>query len=501
MNILQAALRSVGLQRAGAAQDTELRDDETREGEALQLNDPEIVRILGDAAGSQSASGQLVTAASAMRNTVLYACIRVIAETMASLPLKVYRRLPGGGKAEESGHTLYRVLHTQANALQTAFEFRENLFGHLKLWGNAFAEIEMNDRADVLGLWPLRPDRMEIVRTDQGEIVYVYTRPNGEKVGLPRFRVMHLREMSVDGLVGLSPIAQARNAIGLGMATEEYGSRFFKNGASPGTVLKHPGKLSEKAYQRLLGSWEARHQGLSNAMRTAIIEEGMSLENLGVPNRDAEFLETRKYQALEMCRLYRVAPHMVQILDNATFSNIEHQGIEFATMTVRPNSVRFEQVIGRDLIGAREGVSLFAEHVLDGLLRGDTPSRYAAYAIGRQWGWLSSNDVRGMENLNPIVGGDRYDVPLNMADAAASVAPAAPAARDAFGAWRADICARAAARMGASRDAKHRAWLIDALTPLAEARGLPDPAAASAAAASEVLGGGDLASVLFTAGF
>lgn len=451
------------------------------------LNDREIIDML--TAGSRSASGQSVTVASAMTSTVVYACVRVIAETMASLPLKLYRR--GERRTEATNHPLYTVLHDRANGNQTAFEYREMLFGHLKTWGNHYSEIEMNAKGDVIGLWPLRPDRMEVKRVD-GQVVYVYTMPNGGTIGLPAYRVMHVREMALDGLVGMSPIGQARNAIGLALSTEEFGGRFFANGASAGTVLKHPGKMSKEAYQRLLKSWEDRHMGLTNAMRTAILEEGIDIKTVGLPMKDAEFLETRKYQALEACRIFRVPPHKVGILDNATFSNIEHQAIEFSTDTIRPNAVRFEQVITRDLIGTRESATLYAEHVLDGLLRGDTNSRYAAYAIGRQWGWLSPNDIRHRENMDPIDGGDRYDAPLNMAPltGAPQPEPGQPdqsAANNALRAWCADAAGRLAGRVCQDYEPRHVPWMVNVIRPLAAHSGHSDPAASAERVARSML--------------
>jgi hypothetical protein len=229
--------------------------------------------------------------------------------------------------------------------------------------------------------------------------------------------VWHLRGLSSDGLVGLSPIQLMRQAIGLGMATEEFGARFFGNDARPGGVLQHPGVLGNEAFERLQSSWETRHGGLSNSHRVAILEEGMQYSQIGIPPEDAQFLETRKFQVTEIARAFRVPPHMLADLERATFSNIEHQSIEFVVHSIRPWLVRWEQSIQQQLMLDRDRQKYFAEFVVDGLLRGDTVSRYQAYATGRQNGWLSANDIRTLENMNPVDGGDIYLVPLNMVPA------------------------------------------------------------------------------------
>lgn len=376
---------------------------------------PGWVESLG---GWDTAVGRTVSPETALETTAVYACVRILAETIASLPLPVYRRRSDGGKERAPEHYLYPILHDMPNPEMTSFELRETLMGHVATWGNAYAEIELNRAGQVMALWPLRPDRMTVKR-EKGKLVYVYRLNKADAKGrlevpLPAYRVLHVRGLGYNGLTGYSPISMARQAVALALATEEFGARFFGNGARPGMVLKHPGKLSETAYDKLKKSWEERHQGLEKAHRVAILEEGLDVKEIGLPPEDAQFLETRKFQTTEIARLYRIPPHMLADLERATFSNIEHQSLEFVIHTVRPWLVRWEQAIHRALMTPAERRAYFAEFLVDGLLRGDIQSRYAAYATGRQNGWLSANDVRRLENMNPIPGGDMYLIPLNM---------------------------------------------------------------------------------------
>ena len=361
----------------------------------------------------ETPAGVEVTPATAMAYSAVFACVRVIAEDVGVLPLILYRRTEGRGKTRAEDHPLYRLLRWAPNPEMTALEFREVLTGHVAVWGNGYAEKQFNKGGQVMGLWPLRPDRMQVRRV-AGRLVYFYGLPNGQTAVLEQERVMHLRGFGGDGVTGYSPVGLMRNAVGLGLAAEEFGSRFFGNGARPQLVLIHPETLTPEAQENLRRSWTRQHEGLSNSHRVAVLEEGIKLEQVGIPPEDAQFLQTRRFQALEIARIYRVPPHKIQDLERATFSNIEHQSIEYVASTLAPWLVRWEQAIMRDLLGEGERERLFAEHLVEGMLRGDTLSRYQAYSIGRQNGWLSANDVRERENMNPIAGGDEYLSPLNM---------------------------------------------------------------------------------------
>ena len=300
----------------------------------------------------------------------------------------------------------------------TSFVLRETLMAHLLLWGNAYAQILRDGRGKVLGLYPLLPDKMEVSRDSRtGEIYYIYTRtteenPNFKDKGQIRLRkedVLHIPGLGFDGLVGYSPIAMAKNAIGIALATEEYGAAFFKNGARPGGVLEHPGVLKDPS--KLRESWHAVYGGTMNTGRIAVLEEGVKYQQIAIPPEEAQFLETRKFQIDEIARLYRVPPHMIGDLEKSSFNNIEQQSLEFVKYTLNPWVVRWEQSLQKALLTDKEQKEYFIRFKVDGLLRGDYKSRMEGYAIGRQNGWLSANDIRSLEDLNPIEGeegGDLY---------------------------------------------------------------------------------------------
>lgn len=361
----------------------------------------------------RSNAGVYVNERSSMQLTTVYACVRVIAETIGSLPLHVCRRT-GGGKERAQDHPLYFILHDEPNSEMTSMTFRETLVTHLLLWGNAYAQILRDGAGRVIGLYPLLPDRMTVDRDKSGNLVYTYRR-DGEQFLLRRDEVMHIPGLGFDGIIGYSPIAVARNAVGLAVAAEQYGSRFFSNGATPSGVLTHPGTIKDA--NRLKESWNAAYGGSENAGKLAVLEEGMEFKPISIPNNEAQFLESRKFQVSEICRIFRVPPHMVADMDRATFSNIESQNISFGVHTIRPWLVRIEQAMNRDLLSKREKSKYFTMFNMDGLLRGDYESRMKGYSIGMQNGWMSPNDIRELENLNPIPaeqGGDRYYINGNM---------------------------------------------------------------------------------------
>jgi HK97 family phage portal protein len=357
-----------------------------------------------------TASGKTVNERTAMQTTAVYACVRILAETIASLPLNVYRSTDNG-KEKATDHQLYYLLHDEPNPEMTSFVFRETLMSHLLLWGNAYAQIIRDGRGKVLALYPLLPDRMTVDRTTDGRLYYEYRKDTGYVILRPE-DILHIPGLGFDGLVGYSPIAMAKNAIGMAIATEEYGSKFFANGASPGGVLEHPGVVKDPA--RIRESWNAVYQGSGNAHRIAVLEEGMKFQSIGIPPEQAQFLETRKFQTEEICRIFRVPPHLVANLDKATFSNIEHQSISFVVHTIRPWLVRLEQGMNKALLSPSEKGQYFVGFVVDGLLRGDYSSRMQGYAVGIQNGFLSPNDVRALENMNTIEHGDIYAMNGNM---------------------------------------------------------------------------------------
>ena len=365
--------------------------------------------------GGQGKAGVNVTEKTALNSTAVFACVRILAETLASLPFPVYERLPGGGKRRATAHPLYSILHDAPNPYMTSFALRETLMAHLVTWGNAYANIKRDGNAQVRELWPLRPDRMEDIKWENGNLKYHYKLPDGTTTVLNSSAVLYIAGLGFDGLVGYSPIRLARDAVGLTLATEQYGATFFGNGAKPGGVLKHPGRLKDDARDNLRKSWNEMHQGLNNQHRIAILEEGMEYTQIGLPPEDSQFLQTRKFQLQEIARIYRVPPHMLADLERATFSNIEHQSIDFVVHTIRPWLVRWEQAIKQKLFLPNDREKYFAEFLVDGLLRGDTQSRFEAYNKGFQIGGFSVNEILELENRNPIgEDGDQRFVPMNM---------------------------------------------------------------------------------------
>lgn len=360
-----------------------------------------------------SSSGKSVNERTAMQTTAVYACVRILAETLASLPLHTYK-YTDRGKDKAMDHQLYHLLHDEPNPEMTSFVFRETLMSHLLLWGNAYAQIVRDRSGRVLALYPLLPDKMTVDRDSKGQVFYQYQTDTGTAT-LKSDVVLHIPGLGYDGLMGCSPIAMAKNAIGMAIATEEYGAKFFANGANPGGVLEHPGVVKDP--KRVRESWNSVYQGSGNAHRVAVLEEGMKFTAIGIPPEQAQFIATRKFQLNEIARIFRIPPHMIGDLEKSSFSNIEQQSLEFVKYTLDPWVVRWEQAMQRSLLLPTEKRDYFVKFNVDGLLRGDYQSRMNGYSVGRQNGWLSSNDIRELENLNRIpeeLGGDLYLINGNM---------------------------------------------------------------------------------------
>lgn len=371
----------------------------------------------------RSAAGQAVNERSAMQMSAVYACVRILAESIASLPLHFYQYNDAGGKEKAVNHPLYWLLHDEPNPEMSSFSFRETLMTHLLLWGNAYAQIIRNGRGEVIALYPLMPDRMTVDRDARGRIYYEYTRSDSDantlgkksSVILSPEDVFHIPGLGFDGLVGYSPIAMAKQAIGMGLACDEYGAAFYQNGAQPGGVLEHPNVVKDP--KRVRESWNAIYQGSRNAHRIAVLEEGMTYKPITISPEQAQFLETRKFQIDEIARIFRVPPHMIGDLEKSSFSNIEQQSLEFVKYTLAPWISRWEQAIQRSLLLMSERTRYFARFNVEGLLRGDYQSRMNGYAVARQNGWMSANDIRELESLDMIPdeqGGNLYLINGNM---------------------------------------------------------------------------------------
>lgn len=367
-----------------------------------------------------STSGRRVSERSAMQMTAVYSCVRILSEAVAGLPLHLYK-YTDTGSAKATDHPLYALLHDEPNPEMTSFMFRETLMTHLLLWGNAYAQIIRNGKGEIAALYPLMPDRMTVDRDENGRLYYEYQTNSGDApvnkrstVRLASSDVLHIAGLGFDGLLGYSPIAMAKNAVGLAIATEEYGAKFFANGATPSGLLEYPGTVKDP--ERVRDSWNKGFSG-GNSHKVAILEEGMKYTPISISPNEAQFLETRKFQINEIARIFRVPPHMVGDLEKSSFSNIEQQSLEFVKYTLEPWIVRWEQAISRALLSDDEKKKFYPKFNVDGLLRGDYQSRMNGYATARQNGWMSANDVRELENLDKIpaeLGGDLYLINGNM---------------------------------------------------------------------------------------
>lgn len=363
--------------------------------------------------GLATKSKQNVTPESALQSTAVYACVRVLAETIASLPLMIYRRKPDGGREPAQEHYLYHILHDIPNPQQSSFEYREMLMGHISLRGNAYSFLERDGGGRILNIYPLNPASMRVYLFN-GKHIYEYSPPAEPMRIYSEDDIWHWKGLSNDGIIGLSPIALAREAIGIGLSAEEHEARLMDNSARTSGILEYPGKLAEDARKRLKDSLEESQTG-SNLYRTMILEGGLKWSQVGMTNIDAQFLQLRNFQVEDICRVFRVPSILIQHPDNTIASaSAEQFFLSFTQHSIRPWCVRIEQSANKALLTPTDRKKYFIELKIDGLLRGDLATRYGAYQIGRLNGWLSVNDIRALENMNPVaVGGDDYLQPLN----------------------------------------------------------------------------------------
>jgi HK97 family phage portal protein len=366
--------------------------------------------------GGGSIAGPSVTPSSALQSATVYACVQVLAGSVAQMPLKVYRRL-ARGKEVASDHPLYFLLHDRPNPEMSAFVFKEALMLHLLTWGNAYAEIEWGADGYPVALWPLLPDRMAVERDKAGEVIYNYKPDYVRSVPLKAWQVLHIPGLSFDGLVGYSPIHLQMGTLGGERAQNEYGWRFFANGARPGVVLKHPARLTKEAAARLRADWNELYRGADKSHRTAVLEEGMGLETIGIPPEEAQFLQTKQFTKREIAAFYRVPPQFLGDSDTATYASAEQFSRDFVVFSLGEWLKRWEEQIALRLLIGDESRELFLQFVRDALVVTQTSERFAAYATAIQSGILTPNEAREKENMNPLPGGDDLLLPLNMAKA------------------------------------------------------------------------------------
>ncbi|MBI5933265.1 MAG: phage portal protein [Chloroflexi bacterium] len=363
-----------------------------------------------------SLAGVNVDPETAMNFSAVFLAHKILGESTAMLPLFLLRRMKDG-KEPAREHPLFGILHDVANPEMDAYLVRETLTTHMAGWGRAHAKVDYDADGRITAIWPIPPNLVTVTRDRFQRLAFEVNFSDGQKKTYRKDEMLFLRGMSSDGINCYSPVQQAREGIGLALAAEGYGAAFFGNGAIPGGVLEHPGTLDEEPYNRIYESWNGRHGGVSNANKIAILEEGMKYHAIGLPPGDAQFLQTRAFAVEEIARWYRLPSMMLNLAGaNSTYASVEAFGLQFVLYTLYPWLVRWEKSISMQLLLERERKELFAEHLMTALLRGDTASRYQAYAIARQWGWLSVNEIRGFENLNAIKDGDVYLSPLNMAE-------------------------------------------------------------------------------------
>jgi HK97 family phage portal protein len=356
----------------------------------------------------QSAAGKSVTESTAMQMAAVYACVRVLSESIAALPLHVYKRGENGDQEKAEEHPLFFLLHDEPNPEMSSYTLRETLMAHLLLYGNAFAQILRNGRGEVVALYPLMPNRMSVERDEKtGRLFYRYTRYDAEPptmeqntVILDAADVLHIPGLSFDGLVGMSPIAACRNAVGAGLAADEYSSKYYANGAAPMGILETPTLIKNPEFLRQ--SWNEAFGGSRNAGKVAVLEQGTTFKPISLSPQDSQLLETRKFSVEEICRIFRVPPHMVQNLERATFNNTEQMSLDFVMYSLTPWIIRWEQGLSRSLLSREEKKQYSIRFNVDGLLRGDYKSRMEGYAVGINNGFICPNDVRRLEGFDLI---------------------------------------------------------------------------------------------------
>ena len=386
------------------------------------LKDPRLNELFG---GSSTDSGVSVTPDTALTYSAVYAAVRCIAESVSSLPLNYYERLPGGGKASAKANPLHTLLHDEPNPEMTSLQWREASMAHLLLWGNSYSEIVRDLEGNCVELWPIDPTIVTPMRTDSGELYYDLNRG---KSFITAGNMLHIPGLSFDGISGVSPITLARQSIGLSMAIESFGAGYFGRGARPGGVLTFPGQLSPEARQNLRRSFEELHAGGANSHRVALLEAGLKWEAIGVPPDDSQFLQSREFQIIEVARWFNLPPNKLKDLSKTSYNSLEQMEISFVVDTLRPWLVRWEQQLNRKIIRPKDKGSFFFEFNVDGKLRGEIAARYQSYSVARNWGWLSVNEIREKENMNPVEGGDVYMQPMNMQSL--NTAPTAAPATD-----------------------------------------------------------------------
>lgn len=361
---------------------------------------------------SSQSAGVTVTSETAVSSSTVYACVRLLSETFASLPLVLYRQ-DGKKKEKATDHPLYWLLHTEPNKMMSSFKWRESEYAKLLLWGNSYSEIVLNQADKIMALLPLNPRNVTPFTLDN-EKYYRVNLSIGETV-VPNAKILHIAGFGFSGILGLNPVETNKSSIGLSLAAEKFSSNLFRNGVRPSGILEHPLKLSTSAINNLKESFEERYSGVDNSNKPMVLEEGMKWTQLGLSPGDAQILETRKFQISDIARIFNVPPHMIGDLERSTNNNIEQQSLEFVTYSLRSGLVRWESELNRLLIPEKDRQNYYFKFISDALLRGDTKTRFESYNLGRNMGLYSTNEIREKEDMNPVEhGDDDYILPLNV---------------------------------------------------------------------------------------
>jgi HK97 family phage portal protein len=356
-----------------------------------------------------TSSGISVTETVALGIPAVYACIRVLAESTASLPLITYERQPNGDKQRAVGFSLYTLLHDQPNPIMTSLELRELLMGYLCLRGNAFCLIE-REAGEVVALWPLHPDRVT-VEVDGRELIYTYQNPDGPEKKYRMVDILHIRGLSSDGIIGYSPLALLRDSFGHAKAISDYSANYFKNDATPGGVLSTSHSLSVESVKNLREAWSNGYQGSGKHHKVAILDNDLKWQSVGVSPQDSQLIESQKFSVVEIARVFRVPLNLVMDYERSTYSNVTEQNRSFLTHTLQPWLERIEQAIHKSLLTEGEKQKYFVEHLTQNFLKANTKERFEAYKIAREGGFLSVNEIRQLENMNSVEGGDNFGMP------------------------------------------------------------------------------------------
>jgi HK97 family phage portal protein len=384
----------------------------------LSLTDPKAWNpSLWNLFGAQSLAGENVTEHTALTYSAVYNAISLISGTIAALPLHLMQRREKSKRIADD-RVMYGVMHDQANQYMTAMALRECLMAHILAWGNGYCEIVRNGYGELSALWPITPNRVTPIMVDY-ELKYRIRLPDATDIILPREKVLHVPGLGFDGFLGYSVVAMARKSIGLGMAMETFGSRFFSEGTHPGVIVEHPGKLSPEAHSNLKGSLSDTYSGLGNSHRLMLLEEGMKFQKIVIDPKDSQFLESRLFQIPEVARWFNLPPHKLKDLTKSSFSNIESEQISFVTDSILPWLVRLEQNYNSQLLVESDRQysgrgRLYYKHSVEGLLRADAASRGSYYREMFNIGAMSINEIREKEDMDPVEGGDIHLVPMNM---------------------------------------------------------------------------------------